>query len=64
MRASVDPDRCAGHGICVSTCPAVFSLTDDGFAEVRVDPIPVEYTGLVEQAVSECPEQAISVVGD
>lgn len=61
MRASIDQDRCAGHGVCVATCPAVFSFTDDGFAEVTMDEIPAEYADLVEQAVSECPEHAISV---
>lgn len=60
MKASVDADRCAGHGDCVSTCPAVFALTSDGYAEVLVDEIPAQYTDLVAKAVQECPEHAIS----
>jgi ferredoxin len=61
MKASVDADRCAGHGDCVSTCPAVFALTSDGYAEVLVDEIPGEYTLLVAKAAQECPEHAIEV---
>jgi ferredoxin len=61
MKASVDADRCAGHGDCVSTCAQVFAWTADGFAEVVLDEIPEEYTDLVNKAVRECPEHAIEV---
>jgi ferredoxin len=62
VKASVDSDRCAGHGDCVSTCAEVFAWTPDGFAEVVLDEIPEEYTDLVVKAVQECPEHAIEVV--
>lgn len=61
MRASVDPDFCAGHGVCVVTCPGVFALTDDGYSEVTVEEIPADLAGLVERAASQCPERAISI---
>jgi ferredoxin len=61
VKASVDPDRCAGHGDCVSTCGAVFAWTADGYAEVVFDEIPEEYTDLVNKAARECPEHAIEV---
>ncbi len=59
MRASVDPDRCAGHGDCVSTCADVFAWTADGYAEVVLDEIPAQYADLVRKAVQDCPEHAI-----
>ena len=33
MRVWVDDQRCRGHGMCLTLCPDVFSLTDDGYAE-------------------------------
>ncbi|WP_445168482.1 ferredoxin [Mycolicibacterium sp. Dal123E01] len=63
MKASVDSDRCAGHGDCVSTCGEVFGWTADGFAEVILDDIPDEYKDLVVKAVHDCPEHAISAEG-
>ncbi len=61
MKAGVDPDRCRGHGICWSLCPQVFELTDDGYAVVLGDQVPVEHEGTVRDAVGQCPERAISI---
>ena len=61
MKAEVDADRCAGHGDCVTVCPAVFRLVDAGYAEVSVSEIPSEYADLVNKAARECPEHAIIV---
>lgn len=61
MRAKVDPDTCAGHGDCVSTCPEVFAWTDAGYAEAMVTDIPAEYLDAVRQAAHECPEHAITL---
>jgi ferredoxin len=63
MKASVDSDRCAGHGDCVSICPEVFNWTADGYAEVVLDEIPDRYHDLVVKAVQDCPEHAISAQG-
>jgi ferredoxin len=60
MRATVDTDRCRGHGICWSLCPEVFELTDDGYSVVRVDDVPAEHEDAVRAAVDQCPERAIS----
>ncbi len=32
MKATVDDQRCRGHGVCITICPEVFELTDDGYA--------------------------------
>ena len=32
MKAWVDDQRCRGHGVCLTICPDVFTLTDDGYA--------------------------------
>ncbi|HSA48595.1 MAG TPA: ferredoxin [Yinghuangia sp.] len=61
MRASVDPELCAGHGACVDSCPDVFALTPGGFAEATEEEIPDEHLRQAEQAASRCPEKAITL---
>jgi ferredoxin len=61
MRVTVDADICGGHGACLSTAPAVFTLTDDGYAEVLVDEVPAELEAAVEQAALHCPTKAILI---
>jgi len=62
MRVIVDPDLCLGCGICEGIVPEVFSLENEPYAEVLLDPIPEEYEDLVREAVEECPEEAIIIV--
>ncbi|MEV0685413.1 ferredoxin [Nocardia sp. NPDC050378] len=61
MKVRVDTDRCRGHGACLGSCPEVFTLTDDGYAEARAGAVPEDLVDAVEEAVSACPEQAIVV---
>ena len=30
MKVTVDEDRCRGHGMCLTLCPEVFEMHDDG----------------------------------
>lgn len=61
LKATIDPDRCQGHGRCAMIAPEVFDVDDAGLGEVLVDPVPVVATGKVHEAVLSCPELAISV---
>ncbi|MFF0081844.1 ferredoxin [Streptomyces canus] len=61
MKAAVDDDRCRGHGICCSTCPDVFDLSDDGYAVVLVPEVPAEHENDVRRAARSCPEHAITL---
>lgn len=61
MKAFVDDDLCAGHGICVVTCPSVFALTDDGYAEAVSTAIPPNHATVVREAADNCPERAINL---
>jgi ferredoxin len=65
MKVTVDADVCGGHGACLSTCPEVFLLTDDGYAEVVPEfagaEVPAGLEAAVEQAALHCPTKAISV---
>ncbi|TDC56793.1 ferredoxin [Actinomadura sp. KC345] len=60
MKVTIDEDRCAGHGICCTTCPGVFDLSDDGHATVGTGEVPAEHEEDVRRAVLNCPERAIT----
>ena len=64
MKVRVDPQVCAGFGVCVGICPEVFELHDDGYAVVVVDEVPPEHEDAVRQAVEQCPARAISLSDD
>ena len=59
MRVTVDEDRCAGHGMCLTLCPEVFDLTDDGWAVANPDEVPAEFEAAAREAIENCPERAI-----
>ena len=51
-------DSCTACGLCVDTCPEVFEMGDE-IAEVIVDNVPPELEETAQQAVDECPVEAI-----
>jgi ferredoxin len=60
MKVAVDPDRCQGHARCWEICPEVFSLNEEGNAEVLIPEVPAGLEVQVEKAVANCPERAIT----
>lgn len=60
MKATVDDQRCRGHGVCHTICPEVFELTDDGYSVAAEADVPTELEAAVSEAVESCPEQAIT----
>ncbi|UVO52661.1 ferredoxin [Sphingomonas sp. SUN039] len=61
MKVRIDPEVCAGFGICVGISPEVFELHDDGYATILVGEVPAELEDLVRRAVDQCPSRAISL---
>ncbi len=59
MKVRVDDQRCRGHGMCLTLCSDVFSLTDDGYAVAIDSEVPTEFEADVREAIECCPEQAI-----
>jgi ferredoxin len=59
MKVSVDDQCCRGHGVCVTLCPEVFSLTDDGYSVAITSDVPKELEAATREAIECCPEQAI-----
>jgi ferredoxin len=60
MKVWVDDQRCRGHGVCVTLCPDVFGLTDDGYSEAIGSDVPTEFEAATREAIDSCPEQAIA----
>jgi len=54
----VDANLCLGCGLCVTTCPEVFELGDDGKSFVK-NPHGCK-TCNCEEAIDDCPAHAIS----
>lgn len=52
--------NCIGCGLCVSICPAVFSMTDSGMAKACGD-FSSEQEDSVREAAGSCPVEAIEV---
>ena len=61
MKVRVDPDICMGCGVCESICPAVFELTDEGYAVVLVDIVTEPFQDEVREAADACSEEAIII---
>ena len=52
-------DGCIGCGMCVGTCPEVFSMSDDGVAVAIETEVPEEVFDSAAKAKDGCPVGAI-----
>ena len=61
MKVTVDKDLCIGCGACVSICPDVFDLNNEGFAYVKNEDREISegITENTKEAVDSCPTDAI-----
>ncbi|KUI29016.1 ferredoxin [Mycobacterium sp. GA-2829] len=65
MKVRVDSGRCQGHTLCAMIAPDSFELSDiDGTASPVNEIVPDDQQDAVREAVSSCPEQAISIDDD
>ena len=58
MAVKVDSEACIGCGACVSFCPDVFEMNDEGKAEVKAQKCD---SCDIADSVSVCPVGAITV---
>jgi len=64
MRAWIDKDGCIACGLCVDTCPEVFRMGDDGYAEAYVDEVPEDAEEMAQEAADSCPVSVIHIEED
>jgi ferredoxin len=57
----VDFDLCESNAICMGVAPEVFEVREDNFLYILQENPPDELRGKVEDAVRQCPRQAISI---
>ena len=59
MQAFVNKTICISCGLCVSICPAVFSMDYDGRATAVITDIPEGSREKVKEAEASCPSSAV-----
>ncbi|BBF42088.1 ferredoxin [Lachnospiraceae bacterium KM106-2] len=60
MKAHVDQDTCISCGLCVSTCPEVYSFDDTEKAVAIEGDVPSDQEASAQDAADGCPVDAIS----
>ena len=61
MKVSVDQEVCIGSGNCQAIAPEIFKL-QDGVSHVKVGSVPEGLEEKAQDAINNCPVQAISEV--
>lgn len=61
MNATIDKSGCISCGLCVSLCPEVFRMGEDGIAEVFVGTISPKDEDKATEAKNSCPVSVISI---
>jgi ferredoxin len=60
-KVEVDFDLCESNAICMGIVPEVFEVRDDNFLYVLQESPPDGLREKCEQAVRQCPKQAIKI---
>lgn len=60
MKAVIDRSGCIGCGVCADTCPEVFRMAEDGFAEAYAE-IETPEEDSAEEARDNCPVSVILI---
>lgn len=60
MKPKVNQEVCIGCGACASSCPEVFKMGDDGKSHVIEGADQEKNKGCIDEAIINCPVQAIS----
>ena len=63
MEVRVDTAACAGHGVCEALAPHIFEVDDDGNVHVVAPTLDEADRVDIENAVNQCPEQALRLLG-
>jgi ferredoxin len=64
MKVVVNYDLCESNAVCMGIAPEVFEVRDDDFLYLLDEHPPESMRPKIEQAVRQCPKQAISIEED
>lgn len=64
MRVEVDYNLCESNGVCVALEPNVFEIRDDDVMYIINEHPSEAQRAKVEQAVRDCPKQALTLYED
>ncbi|HBL35875.1 MAG TPA: ferredoxin [Firmicutes bacterium] len=59
MKTKVEPDLCIACGLCISSCPEIYTWDDDGKAVAVQAQVPEGQETCAEEAADNCPTDAI-----
>ena len=59
MEVFIDREDCISCGLCAETCPDIFNMADDGFAEVIKTPSNSDEEDGAQEAADNCPVSVI-----
>lgn len=62
MRVLINSKLCRGCGLCESIAPEIFEIGEGMHAWVIMDPVPEKKRVRVDEAIKECPEEAITII--
>ena len=61
MRVEIDQTGCISCGLCVNTCPELFSMGSNEKAEVTLSPVPASLEECARKAADTCPVSVIEI---
>ena len=61
LKIEVNKENCIGCGLCVSICPEVFAIDENGKSEVLEDNIE-KFKNAIDDSIKSCPVDAIEEV--
>ncbi len=63
MKIVVDFDKCDSNGVCCGIAPDLFELDDQNFLVIKQEEPGEDQRATLEEAVRNCPTEAISIEG-
>jgi ferredoxin len=61
-KVEVDFGLCESNGVCMGIIPEVFHLDEEDYLHILQDEVTAENEQQINEAVRQCPRQAIAVV--
>jgi len=64
MRIVFNAETCSTHGACIDAAPDLFEWGDDDTLRIKIPNPSEEYRDQLEDAVTACPTQSLSIEED